>query len=149
MIPTFQNPFKDSSTIPASVRVQWMQKITQHYPKVEVLDIESSLTKASSTYETLIRLKLRYNFTQKPYLIIGADNVNSLPKWSQFDLLQKEVHFVVADRKTFETKHTYLRLNIDRDISSTKVRAQTHKEDLPSIVADEIMAYLKEKNVKS
>lgn len=125
-----------------------MQKIASKYNNVEALDIESSKQKPTPTYETLMSLKLRYNFTQKPYLIIGADNLESLHKWHKYDLLKKEVTFVVASRKDFKQEHPYLTLDVQCDVSSTNLRLKPNNEDLPALLADEIMDFYKEKNAK-
>ena len=148
IIPTYLNPFKTSACADSQTRLRWMRTLTQKYKKVEVLDIESSKQEPTPTYETLMELKLRYNFTQKPYLIIGADNLESLHKWHKYDLLKQEVTFVVASRKNFKQEHPYLTLDVQCDVSSTNLRLKPNNEDLPAQLADEIMDFYKEKNAK-
>jgi nicotinate-nucleotide adenylyltransferase len=146
IIPTFLNPFKDSFAASASLRLSWMQKLTQNEAKIEVLDIETSKNHASPTYETLQELKLRYNFTQKPYLIIGADNVKNLHRWNNYENLAKEVNFVVANRETYEDKHPFLKLDVNYPVSSTDLRQHPDKKYLPQTIADEIISFYKENN---
>ena len=146
LIPTYLNPFKKEGFADASKRYEWTQKIAASYDKVEALDIESCQDEPVPTYKTLCELKLRYNFTQKPYLIIGADNLENLHQWYKYDLLEKEVTFVVASRKNFKQEHPFLSLDVHCDISSTSLRRKPKNEDLPALLADEIMAYYKEHN---
>jgi len=146
IIPTYLNPFKHEVFADASQRFIWMQTIASQYDKVEVLDIESSQNRSQPTYETLTELKLRYNFTQKPYLIIGADNLKDLHRWHKYDLLKEEVTFVVASRKNFKQEHTFLHLDVHCDISSTSLRHKLKQEDLPDLLANEIMSFYKENN---
>ena len=148
IIPTYLNPFKTSASASSALRLKWMKALTQNYEKVEVLDIESTKEKATPTYETLRELKLRYNFTQKPYLIIGADNLEHLHKWYKYDQLKEDVTFVVASRKNFKQEHPYLSLDVQCDVSSTNLRLKPNNEDLPAQLADEIMDFYKEKNAK-
>ncbi len=146
LIPTYLNPFKSEVFAEPDIRLQWMEKIAVHYEKVEALNIESSLQESQPTYKTLEALKLRYTFTAKPYVIIGADNVEHLHKWYHYDRLKNEVIFVVAKRKNFETEHPYMSLDVDCDISSTTLRHNPNKAFLPAYIADEILAYYKEHN---
>ena len=146
IIPTYLNPFKSEVYADALLRLKWMQKLTANYDKVEVLDIESSQNEPSPTFKTLSKLKLLYNFTQKPYLIIGADNLEHLHKWYKYDQLKEDVTFVVASRKNFKQEHSYLHLDVHCDISSSSLRKKLKNEELPALLADEIMSFYKEKN---
>ncbi len=123
-----------------------MKKIASQYDRVEVLDIETRREAPTPTYETLQELKLRYNFKQRPYLIIGADNLASLHKWHKYEILKEEVEFVVAARRGYQLNEKFRSLDVACDISSTRLREVVEKDYLPPLVADEILRYYKEHN---
>lgn len=125
-------------------RLQWMRQLCDAYAKVEVLDIEAAGSKPSPTYETLKRLKLRYNFTQKPYLIIGADNLSSLHHWYRYEELKEEVVFVIAQRPGYQSSHKFLALDVDYDISSTQLREKLNPNEIPNSIAESVIDYYKE-----
>jgi len=149
IIPTFINPFKEAFTASSQQRLLWIQEICTHYDKAEVSDIEVVSQKKMATFETLTHLKLRYNFTHKPYLIIGADNLSGLPSWSHFDALSKEVKFVIAKRKNFDLTTRYLTLDIDVDVSSSDLRSSMDITKVPDYLSNDILKTYKEHNDKS
>ena len=148
LIPAFLNPFKSSTFAPSELRLQWMQKIATKYKKVEISDIEIVAQKPMPSYQTIQALKLRYNLENKPYMIIGADNVSSLPQWANFEMLNESVTFVVATRKDYEFSENFLRLDVDYDISSTRLRQSVDPSALPPYLSDEIMKYYKEHHAR-
>jgi len=48
VMPTFLNPFKESFTAPAELRLQWLKKIFSSYKDVEVSSYEVDLKKKST-----------------------------------------------------------------------------------------------------
>ena len=101
------------------------------------------------SFETLTQLKLRYNFTHKPYLIIGADNLSGLPSWAHYDALSKEVNFVVAKRHGFEIDTKFSTLDIDVNIASSELRGAMDSTKIPDYLKDDILTTYKENNDKT
>ena len=148
IIPTFLNPFKETSFASALKRYEWLKKLTQSYPKTKVLKYEIEQNRQVSTIETIKHLIKTYDYDiDKIYLIIGADNLSTLTKWKNYKELEKLVQFVIATRDDIKIPKHLQKLNIHANISSTKLREQIKKEYLPKSIADEVMEYyIKEEN---
>lgn len=58
----------------------------------------------------------------KIYLIIGADNLESLDKWQDYEELEKLVTFIVATRDNIKIPKKYKTLYVNENISSTQIR---------------------------
>jgi nicotinate-nucleotide adenylyltransferase len=145
VMPTFLNPFKETFTAPAELRLQWLKKIFSSYKDVEVSSYEVALKKKVPTIETVKYLLTSYD---KIYVVIGADNLKSLHQWYKFDALNKLVTFIVATRDEIEIPKDFIRLAIDEDISSSDLRKNFDSSKIPEIVRDEITQYYKEHNAK-
>ena len=140
VVPTFLNPFKDQFFAPAKKRLEWVEKLLLSYPKAKLITYEVDEQRSVSSIETIKYIKQNYDLNEI-YLIIGADNVKSLPKWNSYKELKKLVHFVVATRDGLNIPSHLQKLQIDVNISSTDLRAAIKREFLPSILADEIINY--------
>ena len=145
IMPTFLNPFKDSSTAPSALRLKWLQEIFSEYENVEVSAFEVTQARKVPTIETVKILKNEY---EKIYVVIGADNLQSLKKWYKFNELRKLVTFIVATRDAIEIPDDFLKLYVDADVSSTALREHMDISKLPKQCADEIAQYYKEHNAK-
>ena len=145
VMPTFLNPFKENFTAPAQLRLQWLRDIFSSYKDVEVSSYEVDLKKQVPTIETVEHLLKKY---AKIYLVIGADNLESLPQWHQFDKLKELVTFIVASRKNIEVPKDFIQLDIDEDISSTQLRKDLDSSKLPEKSKNKILQYYKEYNAK-
>ena len=105
-----QNPFKDKkSLLNDHNRLDMVQLAVKNYPKMRASNVEFSLPKPSYTIDTLTYLKEKY--PQYSFaLIMGEDNLDSLPKWKNFEKLITDYHINVYPR-TFEGEkkdHEYL-----------------------------------------
>jgi nicotinate-nucleotide adenylyltransferase len=149
VVPTFLNPFKETFVAPAEKRFEWIEKLILPYPKVKTLKYEINQNHPVPTIQTIKYLKKTYDL-DNIYLIIGADNLPTLHKWKEFELLEKLVHFVVASRDDKKIPKNLQILDIHVNISSTKLREKMYKlhynavllkEYLPKSIADEVMTY--------
>ena len=96
-----QNPFKDKKSLLADHnRLDMVQLAVKNYPKMRASNVEFSLPKPSYTIDTLTYLKEKYpNYSFA--LIMGEDNLDSLPKWKNAEKLMSEYQIIVYPR-TFE-----------------------------------------------
>ena len=96
-----QNPFKEKkSLLNDHNRLDMVQLAVKNYPKMRASNIEFSLPKPSYTIDTLIYLKEKYpNYSFA--LIMGEDNLESLPKWKNSEKLISDYQIIVYPR-TFE-----------------------------------------------
>ena len=144
VVPTYLNPFKESFSAPAKVRLQWLEKLFENDPKVFVSDYEVSQERKVPTYETLQTLKKEY---EEIYITVGADNIPTLPKWYNIENLAKEAKFIVATRKGFIVpKEQFITIEIKQPISSTQLRQRMDKKLLPQKIAEDIYNFYKEHN---
>ena len=96
-----QNPFKDKkSLLTDHNRLDMVQLAVKNYPKMRASNVEFSLPKPSYTIDTLTYLKEKYpNYSFA--LIMGEDNLDSLPKWKNAEKLISDYQIIVYPR-TFE-----------------------------------------------
>ena len=96
-----QNPFKDKkSLLKDHNRLDMVQLAVKNYPKMRASNVEFSLPKPSYTIDTLTYLKEKYpNYSFA--LIMGEDNLDSLPKWKNAEKLTSDYQIIVYPR-TFE-----------------------------------------------
>jgi len=146
VMPTFLNPFKSKFYAPSSLRVEWLKKIFSDYKNVDVSSYEVKQEKAVATVTTVKYLLKSYN---KIYLVIGADNLASLDKWHRYDELKELVTFVIAPRDGIEISNNYLKLDVDENVSSTKLREVIELSKLPKKCAEDIYNYYKDNRCKT
>jgi nicotinate-nucleotide adenylyltransferase len=146
IMPTFLNPFKSKFYAPSSLRVKWLKKVFSDYENVEISDYEVKQAKAVPTVTTVKHLLKSY---KKIYLILGADNLASLPVWNRYDELKELVTFVIAPRDGIEISQEFLRLDVDEKVSSTKLREDIQISKLPKKCAKEIYNFYKENHCKT
>jgi len=138
VMPTFLNPFKSKSHAPAELRLKWLKKIFQDFQNIEISDYEIKQNKKVPTIQTVEYILHKYD---KIYVVIGADNLKSLDKWYKYQELKEKVSFIVATRDSIMIPKTFSRLDIEEDISSSKLREHIDISKLPVQCADEIYEY--------
>ncbi|REC45011.1 nicotinate (nicotinamide) nucleotide adenylyltransferase [Chryseobacterium sp. 5_R23647] len=93
-----QNPFKEKkSLLNDHNRLDMVELAIKNYPDMRASNVEFSLPTPSYTIDTLTYLKEKhpdYSFS----LIMGEDNLGSLHKWKNSDLLIKNHHIIVYPR---------------------------------------------------
>ncbi len=140
IMPTFLNPFKSKSHAPATLRLSWLKKIFNQFKNVEVSDYETNQNKKVPSIQTVDYISQKYD---KIYLVIGADNLESLDTWYKYEKLKSKVSFIVVTRDRISISDSFIKLNIDESISSTKLRKNIDRLKLPLQCADEIYKYYK------
>ncbi len=143
VMPTFLNPFKLKSHASSKLRLKWLKDIFSSYKNVEIDSYEVDLNKKTPSIQSVRYLLKKY---KKIYLIIGADNLKSLPKWYKYKELKELVTFVVASRDNIGIPIDFLALHIDEDTSSSKLRNFMDISKLSKKCAIEISKHYKETN---
>lgn len=140
IVPTYLNPFKNSFYFDPKTRFELLKKVFHKFGNVEISDYEINQQRPSYSFDTVNYLKNLYN-PSKIYLIIGEDNIENLNKWYKYNELKKLVEFVIASRAGFETKEAneFKSLNINIDISSTKLRDKIDLDYIPIEIKDDIL----------
>ncbi|NLK67005.1 MAG: nicotinate (nicotinamide) nucleotide adenylyltransferase [Campylobacteraceae bacterium] len=144
IMPTYLNPFKESFFLEPSSRLNLCKKLWGCLDKVEISDYEISQTRPVATVESVEYLYSKFDI-DKFYLIIGADNLKDLDKWSKFNQLKNLVSFVVATRNNINIPKHLQKLNLNVNISSTIFRESLSLELIPAQIKDEIKTILREK----
>lgn len=146
-----QNPFKEKKTLLQDHhRLEMVRRAIEHYPKMRASDIEFSMPQPSYTIDTLAFLSEKYQ-DRGFFLIMGEDNLTSLHKWKNADVLIKNYPILVYPRASGEpVEHNYKNhphfhfLEAPKiEISATKIREMIAKgKNYRPMVPPEVFAYL-------
>ena len=122
MVVTPHNPLKQKSTLLDDYhRLHLVNLATEEYPKIKASDIEFKLPQPNYTVNTLAHLKdkfPKYEFS----LIMGEDNLNSLHKWKNYEVILQNHDIFVYPRFNFG--------EIDKQFAN---HAKIHRVDAPVI----------------
>ena len=138
VMPNYLNPLKNKFAAPPELRIKWLKKVFQNYPKVEISDFEIKQNRPVYSIETIKKFKPKY-------FIIGSDNLKTLDKWKNIDEILKLTELVVATRDEID-KNLLKKYNIKKilkvniPISSTEIRSGNCKY-LPKEIEKEIKEY--------
>ena len=138
VVPAYVSPFKKAHGAPPQLRFEWLKKIPAFDPRIEVSDIEIKKGGPSYTIETVDHFSEIFDTI---YLIIGADNLESLNRWHRFDELNRKVKWVVATRNDEKIPEGFVRLEVKMPISSTKLRRNIVPEWIPEPIRKEVSQY--------
>ncbi len=102
LVVTPQNPFKKSSNLARDYdRLHMVHLAIGDNPMLRPSDIEFLLPKPSYTVDTLAHLKEKHpdhDFT----LIMGGDNLGSLHKWKNYEVILENYDILVYSRPTYD-----------------------------------------------
>ncbi len=130
VVPTFLNPFKDISYLSAKERLELSRQMFKEFKNVLVDAYEVEQEKSIPTAQTLQYFQKQYDVA---YIIVGADNLNSIDTWYNFKWLNQNITWAVASRAGYTLTNNRLRafrlLEVDANISSTEIRNKQLKEN--------------------
>lgn len=122
VLPAYLNPFKDKTVVDAKGRLEMCRDLFGKIDGVVVDDFEIR-EEIQYTIESFRHFKKSYNVS---YIIIGADNLERLCQWKDFDQLNAEITWVIAKRGKREFDMSFLNsyklLDTDMDVNSTQIR---------------------------
>ncbi|MEZ0129038.1 nicotinate (nicotinamide) nucleotide adenylyltransferase [Flavobacterium sp. LBUM151] len=130
MVVTPHNPLKKKATLlDDHQRLQMVFLATEDYPKIKPSDIEFKLHQPNYTVNTLVHLQEKYP-THEFSLIMGEDNLKTLHKWKNYEVILEHYDIYVYPRISEEPENTELKSHlkvhvIDApivEISSTFIR---------------------------
>lgn len=143
VVPAARNPFKPAVRASGAARYGWLKKIFASYEKVEISDFEIAQDRSVYTIETVRHYA---PMCDELYLIIGADNLESLENWHCFDELDTAVKWVVATRGETRIPDRMIALEVDAPVSSTDFRHRFAPLGLEPDIENDIITYYKELN---
>ncbi|MEM9888570.1 MAG: nicotinate (nicotinamide) nucleotide adenylyltransferase [Bacteroidota bacterium] len=97
-----QNPLKEKRSLAKDHdRLNLVQLATEDNPMLRASKVEFGLPKPSYTIDTLTYLREKYP-DKKFVLIMGGDNLASLKKWKNYELLLRDYKIYVYQRPNYE-----------------------------------------------
>jgi nicotinate-nucleotide adenylyltransferase len=156
MVVTPHNPLKNKKTLlDDHERLQLVNLATEDYPKIKPSDIEFKLPQPNYTINTLAHLQDK--FPQHEFsLIMGEDNLKSLHKWKNYEVILKNYAIYVYPRISSELENSNFRNNpnihfIDApivEISSTFIRENIkNKKNVQPLLPSKVWEYIDHNNI--
>jgi len=145
-----QSPFKIGEVLlPDTDRLDLLRLAVADNPRLRAEDIELSLPRPSYTIATLDALRVRHP-THEFVLLMGADNLEGLPRWQAADRLVQEFDLYVYPRPgaALPDLAGFPRAQVVQapllDVSATFIRAslkagQSIRYLVPAVVEQEIL----------
>ncbi|SCY56637.1 nicotinate (nicotinamide) nucleotide adenylyltransferase [Flavobacterium caeni] len=156
MVVTPHNPFKKKDTLLAdNIRLELVFQATEDYPKIKPSDIEFRLPQPNYTVHTLAHLQEK--FPQHEFaLIMGEDNLKSLHKWKNYDIILAQHDIFVYPRLSSDVvdvqfeNHPKIHL-IDApvvEISSTFIRdCIKQNKNIRPLLSEKVWGYIDHNNL--
>jgi nicotinate-nucleotide adenylyltransferase len=109
MVVTPHNPHKQKNTLLDDYhRLHMVHLATEDYPKIKPTDVEFKLPQPNYTVNTLAHLQEKYPDYEFS-LIMGEDNLNSLHKWKNYEvILQNHAIYVYPRLNSGEINNEFV-----------------------------------------
>ena len=144
MVVTPHNPLKKKSTLLDDYhRLQMVHLATEDFPKIKPSDIEFKLPQPNYTVHTLIHLQEKYP-NHEFSLIMGEDNIRSLHKWKNYQILL-ENHAIYVYPRLEAKGQTSESVATDAESALFKNHSKIHLIDAPVV---EISSTFIRENIK-
>lgn len=149
-----QNPLKEKKGLGNMYdRLEMARLATEPAEKIKVSDIEFKLPQPSYTVDTLIHLHEKYP-SKEFVLIMGSDNLASLKKWKNYEVLLKNYAVYVYPRPGADISewlnHPSITLTEtpQMEISSTFIRKSLKdNKNIQFLVPDNVITFMDSKNM--
>jgi nicotinate-nucleotide adenylyltransferase len=151
------NPLKEKSTLLNDKQRLYMANLAlENTPKIKVSNIEFGLPKPSYTIDTMSHLEAKYPH-KKFTLIMGADNILTIHKWKNYELLLKKYPILIYPRLGSDIDESIKKLPENKirttnapivEISSTFIRnAIKEKKNIEFFLPATVYKYIEEMNL--
>ena len=145
-----QNPLKAATTLlPAAERLQMARLAVEYNDRLRVSNIEFSLPQPSYTVDTLAHLESQYP-SYHFALLLGEDNLPTLPKWKNYQVLLDRYPLYVYPRPGTppSSLHTHPAVRLLPtpllDISATYIRQCVREgKSIRYLVPDAVEEYIR------
>jgi nicotinate-nucleotide adenylyltransferase len=155
MVVTPHNPLKKKATLlDDHHRLQMVYLATEDYPKIKPSDIEFKLPQPNYTVNTLVHLQEKYP-THEFSLIMGEDNLKTLHKWKNYEVILDHYDIYVYPRISEEAENIGLKSHpkvhiIDApivEISSTFIRNSIKQgKNIQPLLPSKVWEYIDHNN---
>lgn len=148
------NPLKQKAGLADMYdRLEMARLATENAPHLKVSDIEFKLPQPSYTVDTMAHLKEKH--PEKEFaLIMGADNLASLKKWKNYEVLLQNHQIFVYPRPNADVSEWVNHPSIvmtqtpQMDISSTFIRqAIKQQKSIQFLVPDAVIDFMDKKSL--
>lgn len=152
MVVTPHNPLKKKSGLLEDYhRLEMVHLATQNYPRIRPSDIEFNLPQPNYTITTLAHLQEKFPKDQFA-LIMGEDNLKSLSKWKNYEVILERYPIYVYPRISDEVSQLPPNIDLSRvqvieapviEISSTAIRQGIKdSKDVRPLLDSEVWKYI-------
>ncbi len=149
LVVTPQNPLKQKASLANDYdRLHLVQIAIEDNPKLKASDIEFKLPKPSYTIDTLIFLQDKYP-DKEFVLIMGGDNLGSLHKWKNYEILLRDYQIYVYQRPAYELGELQHHPSVQifdapqMNISASYIRkCIQNQQSIQYLVPDKVYRYL-------
>lgn len=146
-----QNPLKNkSSLLDDYQRLELVNRAIEGYDDFESSSIEFKMPQPSYTIDTLVWLKEKYPHHEF-CIIMGSDNLKTIHKWKNFEILLKNYSIFVYPRSSYDIESFPLAKNIKKidaprmEISSSMIRRMLKEGKRPYFfLMPEVYKYIDE-----
>lgn len=148
------NPLKSKSDlINMYDRLEMGKLATDNTERIKVSDVELKLPQPSYTIDTLTVLSERFPEHQF-HLIMGSDNLVSLKKWKNYEIILRDYKILVYPRPGFVNPELSTHPSVTltdtplMEISSTFIRkAIAAKKNVQFFIPDSVLRFIESKNL--
>jgi nicotinate-nucleotide adenylyltransferase len=147
-IPAIESPFKPNrSGASAADRLAMVQLAVQGEPAFRVDPLEIEREAPSYTIDTARAYRAQYP-CDTLFFLVGEDHLEALPRWNEFEELDRLVQFAILSRSDLPLQIEYPVVRRRFDLSSTEIRNRV-ANDLPIsyLVPENVMHYIQERNL--
>ena len=147
-----KNPFKKKeSLLDEHHRLMIIRMEVEDNTKLEVSNIDFSMPQPSYTIDTLVRLQEKYPKNEYS-LIMGADNLQNIHKWKNYQQILDNYTIYIYARSGFEIKNSHNNIHVvkgvpELDISSSFIRKSIKEgKNISYLMPEKAWKYLNEMN---
>ncbi|HTH82983.1 MAG TPA: nicotinate (nicotinamide) nucleotide adenylyltransferase [Mucilaginibacter sp.] len=149
-----QNPLKKyGDLINTYDRLEMAKLATDNSNNIKVSDVELKLPQPSYTIDTLTHLKEKYP-EHEFALIMGSDNLVTLPKWKNYKLILRDYQIFVYPRPGYENaelaSHPSVTITMtpQMELSATFIRKSiAEKKNVQYFVPDAVLEFIDSKGL--
>ncbi len=158
-IPTNIPPHKDTgSKASASERLKMVEIAITENSNFSCDDIEIKRGGLSYTVETVDYIYNKYEFSEKPFFILGSDLIGDIHLWKNIEELSSKVDFIVLVREHYpmfsRKKNGLNSIHLDfyrrrvMDITSSEIRKRLERgKSIRYLVTDKVFDYIRERRL--